>query len=146
MFLRYYCCGGIKLSSQDEEKPSLEVLIQRMNDLLVVLETIAEDLKELVTTLKSSVRPIPQPSVQPPAPSPPVHERIQKIEDVRMMFPKELEDMLAFEEEAEYIVVKPRQYLGAENFAKIASIVRGAGGEYISAGKESHFRIPKKIS
>jgi len=117
-----------------------------MNDLLVVLETIAEDLKELVTTLKSSVRPVPQPSVQPPAPSPPVHERIQKIEDVRMMFPKELEDMLAFEEEAEYIVVKPRQYLGAENFAKIASIVRGAGGEYISAGKESHFRIPKKIS
>jgi len=116
-----------------------------MNDLLVVLETIAADLKEIVNALKSSVSPAIQPP-QPQIPAPPTQERIQKIEDVRMMFPKELEDMLAFEEEAEYIVVKPRQYLGAENFAKIASIVRGAGGEYISAGKESHFRIPKKVS
>ncbi len=61
-----------------------------------------------------------------------------------MMFPSELGDLLSFEEEDNYIIVKPRQYLGGENFAKIASIVRGAGGEYISAGKESHFRIPKK--
>ena len=61
-----------------------------------------------------------------------------------MMFPSELGDLLSFEEEENYIIVKPRQYLGGENFAKIASIVRGAGGEYISAGKESHFRIPKK--
>jgi hypothetical protein len=41
-------------------------------------------------------------------------------------------------------MVKPRQFLGSENFAKIASIARGMGGDYISAGKESHFRIPKK--
>lgn len=110
-----------------------------MNDLLVVLETIARDLKELVNSLKSSVGTMPP----PPQPTP-VSEGILNIEDVRMMFPKELEDLLAFEEESGYIVIKPRQYLGAENFAKIASIVRGAGGEYISAGKESHFRIPKK--
>jgi hypothetical protein len=35
-------------------------------------------------------------------------------------------------------------FLGSENFAKIASAVRGMGGEYISAGKDSHFRVPKK--
>jgi len=133
----------LKLSNQDEEKPSLEVLIQRMTDLLVVLETIAKDLKELVSALKSSVRPIPSPPT--PVPVPPAPEKLRKIEDIRMMFPKELEDLLTFEEEGGYIVIKPRQYLGAENFAKIASIIRGAGGEYISAGKESHFRIPKEI-
>jgi len=107
-----------------------------MNDLLVVMETIAKDLRELVNALKSTV---PQPPTPAPAP-----ETIRRIEDVRMMFPSELGDLLSFEEEENYIIVKPRQYLGGENFAKIASIVRGAGGEYISAGKESHFRIPKK--
>ena len=114
-----------------------------MNDLLVVMETIAKDLRELVNALKSTAIPQPLTQPQPPPPQTPAPE-IRKIEDVRMMFPSELEDLLAFEEEENYIIVKPRQYLGGENFAKIASIVRGAGGEYISAGKESHFRIPKK--
>ena len=113
-----------------------------MNDLLVVMETIAKDLRELVNALKSTA--IPQPLTQPSPLQVLVPGEIRKIEDVRMMFPSELEDLLAFEEEKNYIIVKPRQYLGGENFAKIASIVRGAGGEYISAGKESHFRIPKK--
>ena len=113
-----------------------------MNDLLVVMETIAKDLRELVNALKSTA--IPQPLTQPQSLQVPAPAEIRKIEDVRMMFPSELEDLLAFEEEENYIIVKPRQYLGGENFAKIASIVRGAGGEYISAGKESHFRIPKK--
>jgi len=115
-----------------------------MNDLLVVMETIAKDLRELVNTLKSTIpQPLTQPQPQPPTPAP-APETIRRIEDVRMMFPSELGDLLSFEEEENYIIVKPRQYLGGENFAKIASIVRGAGGEYISAGKESHFRIPKK--
>jgi len=115
-----------------------------MNDLLVVMETIAKDLRELVNALKSTApQPLTQPQPQPPTPAP-APETIRRIEDVRMMFPSELGDLLSFEEEENYIIVKPRQYLGGENFAKIASIVRGAGGEYISAGKESHFRIPKK--
>jgi len=50
---------------------------------------------------------------------------------------------LSFEEKGEYIIIKPKQFLGSENFAKIASAVRGMGGEYISAGKDSHFRVPK---
>jgi hypothetical protein len=66
------------------------------------------------------------------------------VEDVRMMFPENLENLLNFEEREDHIVVKPRQFLGSENFAKIASIVRDMGGEYISAGKESHFKVPKK--
>lgn len=67
-----------------------------------------------------------------------------KTQDVRILFPKDLEAMLTFEETGNYIVIKPRQYLGSENFSKIAAIVREANGEYISAGKESHFRIPIK--
>jgi len=68
------------------------------------------------------------------------------LEEAKALFLKDLADMLSFEEGKDYIIIKPRQYLGSENFAKIASIVRVAGGEYISAGKESHFRIGKKGS
>ncbi len=66
------------------------------------------------------------------------------IDDIKTLFPKDLEEMLTFEDSQGYIIVKPRQYLGSDNFSKIASIIREAGGEYISAGKQSHFRIPKQ--
>jgi hypothetical protein len=75
-----------------------------------------------------------------------VMEEKKAIKDVRMLFPESLEGMLSFEETENFIVIKPRQFLGSENFAKIAAICRDGGGEYISAGKESHFRIPRKTS
>jgi len=35
-----------------------------------------------------------------------------------------------------------RQFLGSENFAKVAKIAREQGRQYVSAGKESRFEIP----
>jgi len=65
------------------------------------------------------------------------------VQEIMELF-KEFQDILNIVEEGEWIIVKPRQYLGAENFAKIASLTRQANGEYVSAGKESHFRFKKK--
>jgi len=59
------------------------------------------------------------------------------------IFPKDLVDLLSFEETKDWIIIKPRQFLGSENFSKIAAIVRDNKGDYVSAGKESHFRLPK---
>ena len=70
--------------------------------------------------------------------------KMRTLDDIRMSFPEELESRLSFDEKGDYIIIKPKQFLGSENFAKIASAVRGMGGEYISAGKISHFRVPKK--
>lgn len=58
-------------------------------------------------------------------------------------FPKELRDLLSFTVEEDKVVVKPVKFLGSENFAKIASIVREKGGRYVSAGRKSHFELPK---
>jgi len=77
-------------------------------------------------------------------PTPSVGSKLRSLDDIRMSFPEELEARLSFEEKGDYIIIKPKQFLGSENFAKIASAVRGMGGEYISAGKDSHFRVPKK--
>jgi len=65
-------------------------------------------------------------------------------EAVIQSFPSELASMLYFEETTEYVMIHPRQYLGSDNFAKIAQIVRDRlNGEYISAGTESHFSVRK---
>ncbi len=122
-----------------EEKPSREQVLQRINELLDILKTISRDLADMAKSLKEVEVP-----VAVPAP-PPVEGKKRSTDDVRTLFPKDLEDMLLFEEKEEYIVVRPRQYLGSDNFAKIASIIRDQGGEYISAGKESHFRVPREI-
>jgi hypothetical protein len=73
----------------------------------------------------------------------PAATKPQGIEDIRMKFSEDLENMLEFEDKGDYVMIKPKQFLGSENFAKIASTVRGIGGEYISAGRESHFRVYK---
>ena len=62
---------------------------------------------------------------------------------IRQLFPKELEELLIFEDQGQWIKVSPRRFLGSETFARIAAIVRELSGEYVSAGKDSHFKVPK---
>ena len=72
--------------------------------------------------------------------------RMQSVKDVKKLFSEDLKKLLCFAEEPDYIVIRFRKFLGAENFSKIASIIRGVGGEYVSAGKDSCFRILKNDS
>jgi hypothetical protein len=129
------------------EKEKLENLLERVDEILLRLKGISDDLRNVSASLKSMAvsqitHPV-QPSQTPGAQS--GYERGQKtVEDVRTSFSPDLENLLNIEERNDYIIIKPRQFLGSENFAKIASAVRGMSGEYISAGKDSHFRVPKK--
>ncbi|MCK4477316.1 hypothetical protein KAU88_02165 [Candidatus Bathyarchaeota archaeon] len=131
-----------------EAKPNTEEILQRLSEVLDVLKRLSEDLQDIAKSLKT-ISPRAAPTVAPPvvssaAPSVLTPKPVEKgIEDVRMMFTKELEAMLIFEDKGDFIKVTPRQFLGSDNFAKIASTIREAGGEYISAGKDSHFRVPK---
>jgi len=117
-----------------EKKLKTEQLLQRVDELLTVLNVISRDLTETSKALKAMVG---APAVAPK------EGEMRTIDDIKTLFPKDLGEMLMFEEMEEDIIIKPRQFLGSENFAKIASIVRDVGGEYISAGKESHFRVPR---
>jgi hypothetical protein len=139
------------------DKQKLDQLADKIDELLAVLKDVSEDLKKTSDSLKSlavsqiTTKPAaaprasaPEPSAAPRPAAPPTAAKSQTVEDVRMMFPEELDTMLAFEDKGEYVMIKPKQFLGSENFAKIASTVRGIGGEYISAGRDSHFRVYKK--
>jgi hypothetical protein len=122
-----------------EEKVSVEELSRKIDELLSVLKVISGDLAEVSKSLKS---------VSVPAGAAPVSvapaEKMRGIKAVKQAFSSELEGMLIFEEKEKYFVVRPRRFLGSDNFAKIASVVRNLGGEYISAGKNSHFKVPKE--
>jgi len=139
---------GRKVMSEDTER--IEKLTERIDELLIILNSVADDLRQVSGSLKSlAVSQIAQPTAALSAPTSEAvahtgYEKKTSIEDIKMMFPESLENLLDFDEKEEYIIIKPRQFLGSDNFAKIASIIRGMGGDYISAGKDSHFRVPKK--
>jgi hypothetical protein len=122
-----------------EEKLSIEELSRRIDELLNVLNVISRDLADISMSLKAVGAPTAAPAI-PAAPM----EGMRSVEDVRGSFSSDLEEMLIFEEAGDYIVIKTRRFLGSDNFAKIASIVRSLGGEYISAGKDSHFKVPRE--
>lgn len=128
--------------STDTEK--LNQLLEKVSEIAVALNKISEDLRSVSASMRSlAVGQITQPAAQAQV-TRDVSAKPRSPDDVRMSFPEELEARLSFEEKSDYIIIKPKQFLGSENFAKIASAVRGMGGEYISAGKDSHFRVPKK--
>jgi len=123
-----------------EGKPSIEELCRRIDQLLNVLNMISRDLADISKSLKAAGV-----STATLAVSSVPKEGTRSVEGVRESFSSDLKEMLIFEEAGNYIVIKTRRFLGSDNFSKIASIVRSLGGEYISAGKESHFKVPRKM-
>lgn len=147
-----------------EEKPKIDDLVKRIDDLIRVLKFLSEDLAEISKNLKAGLgshpqsqaaepsKPLPQPkssqqtmpSVEPSA-LPVLVGDVKSAEDVQKVFPQDLLSMLSFEETDENVLVRPRSFLGSDNFRRIANVIRDQlGGEYVSAGKDSHFRITKK--
>ena len=51
-------------------------------------------------------------------------------------------DFLDVDVEGEFLVVRPKQYLGSELFSEVHEVVREFNGTYVSAGKQSHWRVP----
>ena len=134
---------------QEEPQESKETN-QRLNAIETRLGRMETDLKtdhsevkaalETSNTLLDSIMKYLDQKLTTTAQAQPASDTLQKI---RNLFPKNFEELLSFEESGEYVVAKPRQYLGKATFGQIAAIIREAGGEYVSAGKQSHFRIRK---
>lgn len=59
------------------------------------------------------------------------------------IFPEPYGEMLSASDQGSHWQVKPKAFLETGDFAEILRLVKQFGGEYVSAGKSSHFRIPK---
>lgn len=124
------------------EREKLEKLSKRVDEILAVLNSISEEVIGLSKSIKIALG-VNVSRASPLTPKIVSVSSNKSIENIKKNFPKDLEKLLEFKEEANFIIIKPKQFLGSENFAKIASITRELGGEYISAGRESHFRVSK---
>jgi len=120
--------------------------------LIDVKEKLAFDVKvaEVKKTVETKVAETPKviPETKPEQP-----KNVEKpqqttgsnndIQNVKNAFSAELANLLIFEKEDDYIKIRTKAYLTGDSFPKIAAIVRELGGEYISAGKNTHFRVKK---
>jgi hypothetical protein len=118
----------------DKEYYEIEVVIEDPAELEVAKANLTGLIDGWLTQVTG-----PKPITQVPA-----EAKADAGLDPVQLFPEELKTLLSFERLEDHVIVKPRQFLGSDNFARIASIVRAADGEYISSGKASHFRVPIK--
>jgi hypothetical protein len=96
----------------------------------------------LKTSNVSKPQAQPQPQVQTPQPTKMVQLSIQEqLEKLKEPF-GDLAPLLSFTVKNGKAVITPRTFLGAENFSKVANVVRGLQGQYISEGKNSRFELP----
>jgi len=119
--------------------------LNAVRDLICEMRGFREDLKNLMDLLKSaSAKPASpfrhvDPQSQPQEAASPVN---RSLEDIHMLFPAEMDALLEFTQMDGFVRIKPRQFLN--NFADVNKTVKDAGGEYVSAGKDSHFKVPNR--
>lgn len=81
----------------------------------------------------ASVTQTPLPTEQTPR----VKEILAALEPVKDLL------VIDLNASAMFVMVKPASFLGPDNFANVAKIIHALDGHYMSAGKNSHFEIPK---
>jgi uncharacterized protein YdhG (YjbR/CyaY superfamily) len=109
------------------EEAVVEAIIEGQREILKKIEEIYHTYKELHPAIKTEIQ-----------------TGINPINEIRNNFSKDLAELLTFEIKEDHAIIRPKQFLGSDNFAKVAAIVRNLGGEYVSAGKNSHFKIQRK--
>jgi hypothetical protein len=128
---------------------SLHMMNGKLSDILVELRALNSLFKyakaNILNKVESLSTPIPSAPTQAPSPVPvPVQDASPRMKEI-MIALEPVKDLLKFDDNNStmVLIVRPAHYLGSDNFAKIAAIVRNLGGSYVSAGKNSHFEIPK---
>lgn len=58
--------------------------------------------------------------------------------------PKDLADLLLFENWSDRIVIRAKRSLRVDEFSKLVGIVSDLGGKWVQAGKDSHFEITER--
>lgn len=60
------------------------------------------------------------------------------------VFPGIYAELVTVSDRGSFWEIRPKQFLRKEDFGEIAKVVAQYGGEYVSAGRSSHFNIPKR--
>jgi len=142
--LKYTISYKRKVKISDDETVEIG-LVQELDDSLTPQEIGFTSVRNNVDAwIKEEVSKL---SKTPPKESAPTEKEKPKtitVDAVSKAFPQELRGKLYFEDTENHVIVRARHYLEPATFKQIADIVTERfGGEYISAGRDSHFRIEK---
>jgi hypothetical protein len=112
-----------KEKAGEETGQKLDKLIERAEELLAVLKLVSEDLKQLSDSLKPYVQQAAPSAAAPQAtqPAPPAAQPAAQaltVESVQQSFPEDLRNLLNFQEQDEFIVIKPKGFLGIRKLRK----------------------------
>jgi hypothetical protein len=90
---------------------------------------------------------IPPPQEPAPEPKPQAQSTMEKVAKFKEKVGPEVADMLTFDTDnsANFITIKPKKFLGTENFKVVCAAAKDLGGDYIPAGKDSRWQIPKLV-
>jgi len=98
-------------------------------DLLDILNEFADALEAATVKLRENIKQIQKKPDNP-----------QLLDKLNL--PNELKTLLNAETKENMVILKPKRYLGTENFSKIMEALKPYEGKYVSQGKNSHFQIP----
>ena len=124
---------------------ALTLIYGKLADILTEIKSLNSIFSKAATTSQSfsnstltsqPVAPIST-SVKPTEQTPRVKEILTALEPYADLLNIDVESSTML------VLVKPAQFLGSDNFSKIASTIRAIGGQYVSMGKNSHFEVPK---
>lgn len=103
------------------------------------IRELAAKLTVACDQLVQAIAPSQTPPIAPaPRPTSFIANELQRKLDLALF------NLLTITESQGVTIIKPKAFLGTENFMKLATVVRELGGEYVSAGKESHFKVVHK--
>jgi hypothetical protein len=121
---------------------SADQKIKEIEDRLRTLENLLQRLTEVL--IAAPTKPPTQPSTQTPKPAstPQPQPASTAKPHISEAFNPALAKLLTFTQEGNYWIIRGKEFLQPEPFRETLDTVQTLGGEYVSAGKNSHFKVP----
>jgi hypothetical protein len=134
---------GEEMSKIDESK-----LIDAMVNIAEYFRAISELSLNAHNNMASIIKTFQTGEIQGSRSNAPTPEPDLENGDDKPIFPDTLANLVNVTPSGTVWIVKPTKFLGAENFAMIAHIVKEYGGRYnksIGKGQSGYFETPRKV-
>jgi len=132
-----------KIKKYAELRMEVEIKIRELSEDLHLQQSIASMIDDVLNNkvfVKQPTMPMPlhlQSTTIEPATKP-------KLSGDKIVFPNHYTDLLTVTENEDYIIIKPKEYIRSkQDFKEISQIIKDYGGEYVSANRDTHWRIKR---
>lgn len=127
------------MTEREQFMSDMAIRVGRVED---ALEQLCNDLDLAVTNIKRCMNYRKEPQQRQSKPQPSSDSQKTFSGDTGFLPPETREYVRDVKEHQDYYEVK-LQFVSGGKFAELSEELKSIGGEYVSAGKDTHWRIPK---